>query len=210
MSNSGWNDDEYFALTMGTFVIGPLAGIALTPLVLPLVVTFAYFWMLRALAKFLFIVFVVTLPIGVAFTWGRAYAFLPQLFTEFGMTTETLSIAAPMLISLAALVAALILTFARHKNYAIKLLIIYVAVFIPYALVQCGGIQGIAAGVTSFDMLIAADLNVALSCGLLPALALFVFHKVDNRVQELKRADVARARAGQQTLLEQRLARRGR
>ena len=210
MSNSGWNDDEYFALTMGTFVIGPLAGIALTPLVLPLVVTLAYFWMLGALAKFCFFVFVVTLPIGVAFTWSRAYAFLPQLFSQFGMTTETLLIAAPMLISLAVLVVALILTFARHKNYAIELLIIYVVVFIPYALIQCGGIKGIAAGVTSIDMLIAADLNVALSCGLLPALALFVFHKVDNRVQAMKRTDVARARAGQQTLLEQRLARRGR
>lgn len=202
---NNWNDESFFADFFATFlggVAGAAAGVHLVRFFTPVLFFLMFFFGLGLLTKLAFIACLVALPFAVAFTWGRAYAFLPQLFDQFGIAPETLLIAAPMLLSLAALLIALVLTFARHRGYALKLLVCYLIVFIPYALLQCGWVQGLASGAATLDALIAADLNVALSCWAMPGLALFVFHRVDGKVQELRRVNDELARAGKPTLVD--------
>ena len=209
-----WNDNDFFAGVFATFLVGPIAGTAVgvnfVHLLMPILFFLMFFFGLGLLTKVAFIVCFVALPFAVALTWGRAYAFLPQLFDRFGVTPETLLVAAPLLLSLAALLLALVLTFVRHRAYAAKLLVFYLVVFVPYALLQCGGVEALAAGAVPIDSLVTADLNVALSCWAMPGLALFVFHRVDGKVQQLRRTNDELEKAGRPTLVERAAAHRRR
>ena len=48
-----------------------------------------------------------------------------------------------------------------------------------------GGFSAIAAGLVPVSTLVGAGMNCAASCGLLPAAALFIFHKLDIKTQSV-------------------------
>lgn len=62
--------------------------------------------------------------------------------------------------------------------------------FLPYAFLMCGGMVAISEGLMMVSGFIGADLNYTLSCGIFPAIAMYLLHKLDIKVQ-LKKAEKA-------------------
>lgn len=127
--------------------------------------------------------------IGVVVVWARAYSIIPQIFSEFGVTPWTLLTVLPMLLSILILLVCLVKTFTRHRLYAWHLLIAYAIIFIPYAVMQCGGIEAVSQGLVTPDVLLYALINTAGCCGFFPAMALFLFHTVDKRVRQRQQCE---------------------
>ena len=137
---------------------------------------------------------VICVAIGIVIIWGRAYSIVPQIFSQFGVNPGTVLLVLPMLLSLVVFLVLLWKTFSRHKLYVLHLLIAYAVLFLPYAVLQCGGLQTLAQGLATPGMVVYALLNTAGSCGIFPAVALCLFHMLDKKVME-KRQSEARASA---------------
>lgn len=101
----------------------------------------------------------------------------------------------PMLLSLVVFLVLLWKTFSRHKLYALHLLIAYAVLFLPYAVLQCGGLQTLAQGLATPGMVVYALLNTAGSCGIFPAVALCLFHMLDRKVMEKRQSETRMAAA---------------
>lgn len=138
---------------------------------------------------------VICVAIGIVIIWGRAYSIVPQIFSQFGVNPGTVLLVLPMLLSLVVFLVLLWKTFSRHKLYALHLLIAYAVLFLPYAVLQCGGLQTLAQGLATPGMVVYALLNTAGSCGIFPAVALCLFHMLDRKVMEKRQSETRMAAA---------------
>ena len=138
---------------------------------------------------------VICVAIGIVIIWGRAYSIVPQIFSQFGVNPGTVLLVLPMLLSLVVFLVLLWKTFSRHKLYALHLLIAYAVLFLPYAVLQCGGLQTLAQGLATPGMVVYALLNTAGSCGIFPAVALCLFHMLDRKVMEKRQSETRVAAA---------------